>query len=507
MSIAKSFSAQLIGLSSEIVTVEVDISNGLHAFTIVGLGDRSVGEAKDRISAAIKNSGYKSPKQKNHKVVISLAPADIHKEGATFDLAMAIAYLTATEDISALRPKTLILGELSLEGDIRRVHGVLPILSHARTVGFEAAIIPESNAREASLARGIRVYTASTLREVIRHASGDIELPLVPEYTPDTHKRRTIADISLVRGNDTAKRGLLIAAAGAHNIALYGPPGTGKTMLAQCFPGILPALSYDQAVEVTGIHSAARTLSQGLISDPPFRAPHHTASYPAIIGGGAIPRPGEITLAHRGVLFLDEFPEFDRDVIEALRQPLEDRTITVSRAKGTVTFPAQCILVASMNPCPCGKGRSGGCLCPKAQIDAYKRKISGPITDRIDVWCSVHKVDYQRLASQNRDELTSETMLERITAARNIQRQRLSSFGSTKLFNAEMTTADINKLDINPEARSLLATTAEKLGISGRGFHKTIKVARTIADLADSIRIEREHILEAFQYRQRSDEI
>jgi magnesium chelatase family protein len=507
MNISRTYSAQLSGLNTHIITIETDLSNGLHAFTIVGLGDKSVEEARDRISAAIKNTGYISPKQKNQKVVISLAPADLRKEGPVFDLGMALGYLLASGDIDFDTEKKIFLGELDLEGRLRKVNGVLPLVRGVCEQGFKEVYVPKENAIEASLVRGIKIYAVESLDQIIHHFSlkKNKRISIHPA-TPIVYSNQySETDFSLIQGQETAKRGLEIAAAGGHNISMYGPPGTGKTMLAKAFRTILPPLNHDEILEVTGIHSMARTLDKPFIVHPPFRAPHHTSSYASLVGGGPFPKPGEITLAHKGVLFLDEFPEFEKNVIDALRQPLEERTITISRARGVLTFPAQCILIASMNPCPCGYGKEKGCSCTDADIRWYKKRISGPIVDRIDIWVSVSKVEYDKLCSSSSQNENSETIRKRVEMARRIQKQRyINKNIKNKSLNSEMNVSDIEKcISFDKDVKKFLTSSAERLGMSGRAYHRTIKLSQTIADLDRSDIIKKDHVLEALQYREK----
>jgi len=516
MSFAKVYSAQVSLLKAQIVHIEVDLSKGLYAFSVVGLPDKAVEESKDRVSAAIKNSGFKSPKQKNQKIIIALAPADLKKEGPVFDLGMALAYLLASEEIKFNPSRKIFLGELSLDGEVRKISGVLAIAEEAKRRGFEEIYLPKENAREAALIDGIKIFGITNIQEVIAHlnekrmigADGEnkikIELKSEPATKIEGREKECDIDFSEIKGQEMAKRGLEIAAAGGHNIAMYGPPGTGKTMLAKAFSYILPPLSFDEVLEITAIHSIARTLQGDLVSNPPMRSPHHTASYVSMVGGGAVPKPGEVTLAHRGVLFLDEFAEFDRRVIETLRQPLEEREINISRAKGSFSFPANFILIAAMNPCPCGNYGTKGkeCVCAPINLVKYQRKISGPIIDRIDMWLEVSKVDHQKLSDNKSDGDTTKQIKKRVVEAREIQKNRFSDSKRGIKTNSEMNTRDLGKIiNLKKEVKEILNASAEKLDLSARAYHRIIKLSRTIADLAGTKDIEANHILEALQYR------
>jgi magnesium chelatase family protein len=502
MSFSKVYSAQNELVRAAAISVETDISRGLHAFSIVGLADKAVEEARDRVSAAIKNSGFDSPKSKNHKIIVSLAPAGVEKQGTHFDLPVALSYLAAAGEIAFDPEGKMFLGELSLDGKVRSVRGILPVARFAAQSGFKELYVPEENAAEAALIEGTRVYGVTSLKSLIEHLEGKRELKRAPVTKVEAEARAAATDFADVRGQERAKRGLLVAAAGGHNAAMYGPPGTGKTMLAKAFAGILPALTFEEALETTGIHSVAGTLQETLITHPPFRAPHHTASYVSLVGGGATPRPGEVTLAHRGVLFMDEFPEFERRVIESLRQPLEDKTIAVARAKGTAHFPANVLLVAAMNPCPCGnygfKGKP--CVCTPAALQRYRRKLSGPIMDRIDLWLEVDRILPHELGQGVSGGEESNSYRKKVEAARSIQAKRFSGRKISK--NGEMGAKELVSLVfLEKDAERALNMAAERLGFSPRVYHKVIKVARTIADLEGSDIVRANHVLEAVEYR------
>ncbi len=516
MSFAKVYSAQVNLLSGVIVTIEVDLSRGLHSFSVVGLPDKAVDESKDRVSGAIKNSGFQSPKAKNQKIVVSLSPADLKKEGPFFDLAIALAYMLAAGDIRFNSEKKIFLGELGLDGTLRSIRGALPLVEEAKKQGYEEIYLPKENAVEAALVEGIKIFGASSLEDVVEHidelekkqrektgAKPRKKMTVQPK-TKIIYKRETKnGDFADIRGQEGAKRGLEIAAAGGHNIAMYGPPGTGKTMLARAFSGLLPDLSLEEVLEITGIHSVVGLNRGELICFPPFRAPHHTSSHVSIVGGGTFPKPGEVTLAHRGVLFLDEFPEFEKRVIEALRQPLEDNIVSISRAKGSAIFPSNFILVAAMNPCPCGNlgSKTKACICKPSDLDRYRRKLSGPIMDRIDLWVSVGNVDYKKLGEEGHGE-KNDSIKERVIKARSVQQSRFKKFNRNITTNSEMNVKDLGAMvKLSKEVRQILDDSAERLALSARAYHRVMKIARTIADLENSEEIKANHILEAIQYR------
>lgn len=500
--LAKVRSSAVIGLEGKVVEVEVDISPGLPNFFIVGLPDTAVQEAKERVRAAIRNSGGVFPMR---RITVNLAPADLKKAGPAYDLPIAVGILLSSEQVVAEVDDTIFLGELSLDGSLRHTNGILPMVGLARECGFKSVIVPTADAKEAALVDGMKVMPFKSLTELIACFRGENPMP---EFSRDGLEEAAppifaATDLSEIKGQEHVKRALEVAAAGAHNLLMCGPPGSGKTLLARTLPSILPGMTNEEALEVTKIYSVSGLLpsSTPLIRQRPFRAPHYTISNAGLVGGGHFPRPGEISLSDHGVLFLDELPEFRGDMLEVLRQPMEDKTVTISRSTGSATFPANFMFVGAMNPCPCGYFGDPfkPCTCSPATVSRYQKRLSGPLLDRIDIFVDVPHIDYEKLADNRLGE-KSEKVRERVKRARLIQQERFRGLKITT--NAEMTPAEVRRFCTTEDtAQSLLRAAMKQLYLSARAFHRILKLSRTIADLEGSEIIRAQHVAESLQYR------
>jgi len=503
--LAKVMSCAVVGLEGIIVEVEVDISPGLPSFTIVGLPDTAVQEARERVRAAIRNSDFMFPMK---RIVVNLAPANLKKAGPAYDLPIAIGILTGSGQLEVNISEIILLGELSLDGSLRHTNGILPMVAASQEKGFSTVIVPEINAREASLVENVRVIPFNSLAQLVSYLRCEID---APKYEPQNEDDCDIpefyaTDMADIKGQEHVKRALEIAAAGGHNVIMMGPPGSGKTLTARSLPGILPPMMNDEALDVTKIYSISGLLPSDtpMIKQRPFRSPHYTTSNVGLVGGGHFPKPGEISLSHRGILFLDELPEFGHSLLELLRQPLEDKVVTISRAQGSVTFPANFMLVGAMNPCPCGYYGDPykECRCSPSMVSRYQKRISGPFLDRVDIFIDVPRVDYEKLTDERQAE-SSEKIRNRVSSTRARQQER---FKGTRLnCNAEMTPTEVRQFcQVEDSAQGLLKAAMKQLNLSARAFHRILKLSRTIADSDKSDIIKAPHIAEAIQYRPRS---
>jgi magnesium chelatase family protein len=502
--LAKVFSCAVVGLDGVLIEVEVDVGTGQPGIVLVGLPDKAVDESKERVRSAVRNSGGRIP---HGKITINLAPADLKKAGPTYDLPIAIGILLGGNQIAADLSDSLVVGELSLDGIVRHTPGIISMVSLASEKGLRRAFVPAIDAPEASLVQGVDVYPVRTLADLVNHLTGDVPIEIMTGNADALSRpvADAIVDFADIKGQEHVKRGLEVAAAGAHNVIMSGPPGSGKTLLARSLPSILPPMNIDEALEVTRIYSVRGLLPPDtpLVRDRPFRSPHHTTSHAGLVGGGTWPRPGEISLAHRGVLFLDELPEFSVQTLEVLRQPLEDRRVSIARASGTVGFPANVTLVAAMNPCPCGffGDPVRECRCAASAVARYQKKISGPLLDRIDIHLEVPRIDYEQLADRRLAE-KSELVRSRVEVARQVQRERFKD-------GEILTNADMGPKEVQTHARldsageQLMRAAVRQLSLSARGYHRVLKLSRTIADLAGSEQVLPEHVAESLQYRPR----